>query len=227
MDALATLEQKDIRTSLFTILFILLLVGIGSLNIWVLLGFRKIKFTKESQQSGSHSVVEGLLWTLSILPLLLAVAVTGILIFASKSSKYKFPLIGIVVSLLVYASMQFTISYFWKNLIVADVHDPEYIRISNVILIAGYAILPIMLIFGGLWWIIEEKYINVKIRRAMRKLQEQKEVTKKVSGEAQKQQQKEKKLRVEVEQLMKKKSSQDDEDNENAIEMVDIKPNFG
>lgn len=215
-------EKKELRTPLFTIFFIILLIGIGGFNMWVLLNFRKIKFTKESQKSGNHSIVEGLLWTLSILPLVLAIVVAGFLIYAQGSQRYKIPLIGIIVSLLFYAGMQFTISYFWKNLIPENVHDNVYVQLSNALLIAGYTVLPSVLIIGGIWWIIKEKYINIKIQRVLSELEEQKKKTKKISGEAQKEEKKQKLLEQKAEKLQKKKSGPTSPKRKEYIEMINM-----
>lgn len=204
-----TLEEMS--TKAFTITFVVIMAAIGAFNIWLLIQFRELQFTPETKKSHSHTVVEALLWTLSILPLVIAVAVIGLLI-SKKSERYKIPLIGLIASLLIYSILQLIISFYWKNLDVVNRNSPAFMYLSDAILFSGYLTLPVVLIIVGIWWFIAErspKWQKEKLKekisetsqkekeaqKQLQEIQKEKEMhIKKLSGSSKKVQTKEEKF---------------------------------
>ena len=160
-------EPTDSRipTSIFTVVWVVCLAGLGALNIWLLMKFRDLKFTSATKSTQSHSIVEGLLWTLAILPIVSAVIVGGLWMYygidekggKTREKAYRIPLTGIVVSLLIYSIFQLVISLYWRNLVVVDPSDKTYKQVSDVLIFSGYFSLPIVLIIIGLWWWLSYK----------------------------------------------------------------------
>ena len=155
-------EPTDSRipTSIFTVVWVVCLAGLGALNIWLLMKFRDLKFTSATKSTQSHSIVEGLLWTLAILPIVSAVFISGMWMYYGEKGTgkaYRIPLTGIVISLLIYSIFQLVISLYWRNLVVVDPSNEVYKQVSNVLIFSGYFSLPIVLIIIGLWWWLSYK----------------------------------------------------------------------